>query len=450
MEISVKGFIYHKSAEGFADCFDRLGVNKKANKFAVSDGVSKSFFPDVWAELLIEFFLQNEGRINLTDTESYKSIQKEWVKRVGEIVNRPNQKYFVRNFFLQGRPAAATFVGLHFFKENNNFKWEAIALGDSFLFYVPEDLKNITADFEKVVYLSSKKDLKSNNCADLCDSRSVIHKGKIKQKRNDLKGGTFYLMTDALAEWFISEKQEAIDIISEWNTQADFEESITKLRKINLYNDDAAILVIPIKEDNMPEITYKDFSITNFNELLELEKIEKQKSENQNVEVKNTENNSPDQPVIEEKKIDNISKDIIEIKDNKKNEQSQTSDVSDEETKNKNENRKREKGKLGFWEKLVHPFFQYPFWIYREIDERNINNELSTTLEEDKKNIKDTTDDTEKIESKEKHSASTEEKENEKIINRKKRKRIRSGEKENKKDSPTPPDEDISSITDKF
>lgn len=268
MKISAKGYIYHKTAEKFVDCFDRYGYNLINNKFAISDGVSKSFFPDIWAELLVENFIHSVDRVDLSDFYSYKILQNEWVKRVGKIVVKPDQKYFVKNFFIEGRSAAATFVGLHFFKEENILKWEAVALGDSFLFFVPDN------DNNQILYFSSKEDLYFNNFPDFFDSRNVNNKGKIKQKKNELKKGTFYLMTDALAEWFIINTDKAINIINQWQTQNDFEDSIKKMRMENLNNDDSTILKIVVEEDYVNDIQYGLIDITNYNDLLEKERQE--------------------------------------------------------------------------------------------------------------------------------------------------------------------------------
>src|ERR1700748_3356912 len=101
-----------------------------------------------------------------------------------------------------------------------------------------------------IIYLSSKPDFEFNNFPDFFDSRNNTNKGKIKQKKGDLKNGVFYLMTDAMAEWFISEKKNAIDIITSWETQSDFENDIVSLRRSLLYNDDCAILIITVEEDN--------------------------------------------------------------------------------------------------------------------------------------------------------------------------------------------------------
>jgi hypothetical protein len=455
MEINIKGFIYHKSAEKFVDCFDRYGFNEKTNKFAISDGVSKSFFPNVWAELLIDFFLKTPGRINITDTDSYKSIQNEWVKQVGEIVNKPNQKYFVRNFFAQGRPAAATFVGLHFFKEDNDFKWEAVALGDSFLFFVPEHLNNIDEDFDKVIYLSSKKDFSFNNFPDFFDSKSVTHKGKIKQKKSDLKIGTFYLMTDALAEWFISQKQKAIQIISEWKTQSDFETSIINLRKSNLYNDDSTILIIQVGGVNSCEINYEDIQVTNFHELLnaETEEIKKTLTEHEIVQQKwaKKEKGKPENTITKQEL--NLPDSIIESKVNSIKENNiLPENPADEERKLEPENNEPQNNRRsGFWEKLL-----YPFWIYWNTTESNFEEEVMPNDEKivkkgkgeiglNNSSLKNTESD-----------KSTEEKLIESEIksdtNDRKSKQITNKNTidENNKANPKDLDDDISSITDKF
>ena len=270
MLISVKGFIYHKTAEKYIDCFDRYRVNEYTNKFAISDGVSKSFFPDVWAELLVEFFTENRGRVNIAEVQSYRRIQSEWLKRVGEIVSKPNQKYFVRNFFIEGRPAAATFAGLHLFRDEGKNMWEAMALGDSFLFFVPKDI-NIDDNFHKITYLSSKSNFEFDNYPDFFDSRNVVNKGKIKQKIDELKPGTFYLMTDALSEWFLSNKQRAIDIINKWQKNSDFENDIIELRKLDLQNDDSAILIITVEDDGSLDLKYESVLISDISELINTE-----------------------------------------------------------------------------------------------------------------------------------------------------------------------------------
>ncbi len=280
MKINITGFIYHKTAEDFSDCFDRYAINPENNRFSIADGVSKSFFPGIWAELLVNTYVNAREEVNFNNAEILLKIQNEWLEKVKEIVNKPNQKYFVRNRFNQGGAAAATFVGLSFFKDNSNkYKWEAYALGDSFLFFIPDNSLDINEDFEsKVNYLSSKKNLEFDNYPDFFESRNDNHKGKIQRKEGQMQAGIFYLMTDALAEWFIKETESARGEIHSWKNQHDFEIRIEKLRKSVMNNDDSAILVIRIEDDKKDELIYVDHSISNIDEFILKEKEEQQKN----------------------------------------------------------------------------------------------------------------------------------------------------------------------------
>jgi hypothetical protein len=255
MRVSIKGFIFHKGAESFEDCFDRYAVNTENGKFAIADGVTKSFFPGIWAELLVNSTVNKRGPFSIGDNQD---IQKEWKERVAEIVDKPNQKWFVLNAFTLGKPAAATFAGLHFFVNGGRFKWEAVAVGDSFLFYVPDGLANNSTDsLAGVTHLSTVENLEFDNYPDcLYSNRSEI--SNIKYESGFLKNGTFYLMTDALAEWFISQRQKAEQIIAGWHKQDDFEQSIISLRKKELRDDDVSILIIRVKEDAYNGIQYQN------------------------------------------------------------------------------------------------------------------------------------------------------------------------------------------------
>lgn len=268
MKVSIKGFIYHKEAEGFEDCFDRYAVNTSNHKFSVSDGVSKSFFPGVWADLIVRYFVNMPGKVDMIDANLLRMIQKKWSEIVTDIVNRPNQKYYVRNFYVQGRSAAATFVGLHFLEDQGRLTWEAYALGDSFLFFVPQDNHSdnlLSSDF---IYLSSKRSFEFDNFPDHFDSLNLSKKGKIKQIRHDLKPGTFLLMTDALSEWFLKEKDTAWKEIMRWQDQFVFERRISKLRKHEMQNDDAAILIINVVDDGIPGISYDQVRLSDLEALV--------------------------------------------------------------------------------------------------------------------------------------------------------------------------------------
>ncbi len=205
MKITIKGFISPKEAELYYDCADRYAINREHNKFAISDGVSKSFFPKVWAESLVENWVEKEWE---SDESYIEYCQRDWLQKVTEIVNKPETKWFTKNAFNRQVAGLATFVGLQFYKKSKNWYWKANALGDSFLFFVPSNLK----DFEtEVLKLSSKPEpIVFDNFPDYLSSIGNKHHGKKQPNGEVLTEGTFFLMTDALAEWFINEQKNAI------------------------------------------------------------------------------------------------------------------------------------------------------------------------------------------------------------------------------------------------
>lgn len=262
MKVSIKGFITCKSAEQYIDCADNYAVNKSSHRFSVSDGVSKSYFPKVWSEILVTQFVE---RTDLKEKELIKVCQEEWQKRIDELVSLPETKWFTKSQYSRKDPALATFVGLQFFEKEK--KWSASALGDSFLFFVPNGLK----DYQKeLVKLSSKGEpIVFDNFPDYLTSIGDSHKGRPKEKSGNIKNGTFYLMTDALAEWFINEGENAIGKITVWKSQSDFERFISQAIEENqMTNDDCAILCIEISEVERKGIEYKKIQVTDLNDLI--------------------------------------------------------------------------------------------------------------------------------------------------------------------------------------
>lgn len=271
MKVSIKGFITCKSAEQYIDCADNYAVNKSSHRFSVSDGVSKSFFPKVWSEILVTQFVE---RTDLKENEVIKVCQEEWQKKIDEIVSLPDTKWFTKSQYNRKDPALATFVGLQFFEKEK--KWSASALGDSFLFFVPNGFK----DYQKeLVKLSSKTEpIVFDNFPDYLTSIGGSHKGRAKEKSGNLRNGTFYLMTDALAEWFIKEGENAIGKITVWKSQADFERFITQAIEENqLTNDDCAILCIELTEVEKKGIDYSKIQVTDLNDLITDQEAEKEK-----------------------------------------------------------------------------------------------------------------------------------------------------------------------------
>lgn len=311
MKISIKGFISPKEAELFYDCADRYAINQEHNKFAISDGVSKSFFPKVWADTLVNNWVEKEWE---SDENYIEYCQGDWLQKVTEIVNKPETKWFTKNAFNRKEAGLATFVGLQFYKKSKKWYWKANALGDSFLFFVPSKLK----DFEtEVLKLSSKPEpIVFDNFPDYLSSIGNKHHGKKQPKGEALTEGTFFLMTDALAEWFINEQRNAIHKTEVWQSQLDFERFIAEERLSKLGNDDSAILIIKVEDNKKDDITYESVNISDINDLIDKEQAEiteadnQKKQEEQEIEGSSIEitENEPSEEEIKEESSENGEK----------------------------------------------------------------------------------------------------------------------------------------------
>lgn len=269
MKISVKGFITSKEDEQLYHCADRFSYSKEHNRFAISDGVSRSFFPKIWSEVLVKTWVSNP---KLNDNEFISSCQSDWFDQVSEIASRPDAKYYTRNAYNMRSPGLATMVGLRMFEDNGAWTWEAKALGDSFLFFVPLG----STSFDEWSILSSKsKPYVFDNYPDYLSSVGNSHNGTPKRFRSELKDGTFYLMTDALAEWFIKEQMNAVGKVSVWSGQDDFERFVQQSRESeSLGDDDTAILIVEILDSQSSKVEY---TLENVSDICEL--IEKQNNE---------------------------------------------------------------------------------------------------------------------------------------------------------------------------
>ena len=59
MKFNIKGFITSKNQETYSDCADNYAFNIANNRFAISDGVSISFFSEIWSKILTHRYVEN-------------------------------------------------------------------------------------------------------------------------------------------------------------------------------------------------------------------------------------------------------------------------------------------------------------------------------------------------------------------------------------------------------
>jgi len=236
-----RSFHLHKDSNEPDEYEDAFAGNAAAGRFAVADGASESSFASLWAKLLVEGFIAARGRTTLN---WLAPLQKRWA----EAVDHLELDWFGEEKRDQG--AFATFLGLVVQKpQSAEGRWLAIAVGDCCLFQVRQN--SLLASFP----LHRSADF--GNRPPLLCSRAVGRNVWWQANRAAGKwqrGDRFFLMSDALAEWFLRRHEhqrkpwDSLDgRLVEPNGTAALTAYVEQLRgKEELNNDDVTLLIIDL------------------------------------------------------------------------------------------------------------------------------------------------------------------------------------------------------------
>lgn len=244
MQVSTQSFHVPKhgcSEEEYEDaCFPEGRFQGEVSSFrcAVADGATESAFSRDWAKMLVGGFGRHELRL-----EEQQRLLEE------AVAARPLPWYLEAK---ARRGAHATFVGLSL-RENGDGKssspagaWHAFAIGDSCVFHVRGE------ELLEAGPMSSSQDF--GNTPHLVSSRggSKLRRGapelRILSGRWQAKD-TFYLATDAMAQWLMAEHEAGHSLWRMLREQGSevFPPIISILRGTDrMHNDDTTLLRVEV------------------------------------------------------------------------------------------------------------------------------------------------------------------------------------------------------------
>ena len=277
MRLSYSAFLMPHAGEGFSYCADRFGYNEGNNCFSIADGVSQSLFPEIWAKLVCDRFLDNpkdfiDTNGNIKDLHTlvtqWENLRDDRISKMSE-----DEKFIFEMGCEKCRYAACTFVGFVLDAES----WNAWALGDSYLFVLNEQLEIL----DKV---SSLKDDKFSVFLDYFSRDKVGKEGSVVSKRGSLKDVAYFvLMTDALAEWFLSVDVDARKEFIRIKTHDEFERLVVRERNCKrLKDDDSTAVVITVEHDETESLQYSRLFVDDIDDLIQCEESEKNECCNTN------------------------------------------------------------------------------------------------------------------------------------------------------------------------
>ena len=250
IKLDTSKFVTHKKGETLADCQDAVEFNADRARYAIADGATRSFFPKMWAELLVKSFCEE---VNLPlEMESWEEwiepLRKKWLKQVVSTVQE-TKRFISVDRLSRSESAASTFVGLEIDKIKG--EWKAMIIGDSCLFHIEESELKESHLIRKSDDFTNRPEIFASFARDSIYEPIVVT-GKTKP------GDIFILATDALAKWIIQYQEagkldnalEQLISIGEHRRQfKNFVEKAREAEDICLVNDDVAFLLICVKSD---------------------------------------------------------------------------------------------------------------------------------------------------------------------------------------------------------
>lgn len=283
MKNIIKAFIGPHIDENYALCQDRIFVDPSNMFFSVSDGVSSSFAPTYYAELISSYESDN---ISLTpdDARSIFSSWKDYIEQLKESnkLGRASKQRFAR-----GDRPAATFARLKFRKQNEKLLWSVAVLGDCTIIHL-----NQNKGIEPIHVITSGEKFKNDNfryngvVADyyrfgrmpdqLDEQGTMLCNQAIWESNETLINDCFILMTDGLSDWVLNNPEhtnERLALLLNLETQDDFLKLLQRGRDENreIENDDMSFIKIVVNDLDNFEIDDKSY-ITDINKLIEIEK----------------------------------------------------------------------------------------------------------------------------------------------------------------------------------
>lgn len=207
-------------------------------RLAVADGATETSFSREWAQILTKAWC--DGEIPDADPLRHGScISERWRAAIN---SRP-LPWYAEEKVLHG--AFAALLGLRVLATSTGTSayWRAMAIGDTCLFVMRgQTLRaafplTTADDFGRSPVLISTRENSNAHVANSCLRRA----GRMRP------GDKMYLMTDALAHWFLSSPVEVRGLADRWSNGETFLEDVADLRASGtLKNDDVTFVRVDV------------------------------------------------------------------------------------------------------------------------------------------------------------------------------------------------------------
>jgi hypothetical protein len=236
--ISYQALALPKRGHTVAEYEDAAALNEERGRFAIADGATESSFAALWARLLVAEFAAATHPDLAPWGDWLPTLQQRWAEQVGN----HTLPWYAEAKLQQG--AFATFLGLVVHDD----RWQAVAVGDSCLFQTRGDELRYSfplfsaADFDASPWLVGSR-----------GGDAATMERRTRRAEGDWQvGDCLWLMTDALAKWFLEQVEtrgrpwlELDAVLLSPSPKDAFADWVEGLRDSGrLRNDDVTLLVL--------------------------------------------------------------------------------------------------------------------------------------------------------------------------------------------------------------
>ena len=237
----LKSFITHKRGETDKNIADSIAFDAFRGRYAISDGVSRSFIPHIWSKTLVDYYIESDEKLSLTEDLlcRYTKAKELFLQGLDEF-----NLFLTKKVENQLHTSAATFAGVII--KNNVVTWQVI--GDSCVFLVNDSkiircISSMPIDMDEEGHIWAKFD----NYPNYVISDGTI-KGHFVEGEEQLDSGWVVLMTDALSDWFIKQHNQGFDpfnTLIALNNNSEFEAFVeNEYNAGRLKSDDTSVIII--------------------------------------------------------------------------------------------------------------------------------------------------------------------------------------------------------------
>lgn len=235
------------------DYEDAFAFDVATGRVAVADGATESSFAARWAQALVRGFVSQLSSLSPQPVAQFlellNSLQQGWHKSI----SWDSLPWFAEEKARAG--AFSSIVGLAFvgdFQSRQDgfppLRWCALAVGDSCLFHMRQDSVLKAFPLEHSEQFGNRPLLLSSNPVNNQQVWSEVCYAEGEAQPGDV----FLLVTDALAHWFLTEREKGAQpwkTVTDLKTKEAFASFIDGLRESgSMRNDDTTLLMVRVAD----------------------------------------------------------------------------------------------------------------------------------------------------------------------------------------------------------